>query len=340
MVLYSLRRTGMKTKNTFKFIVFIALLVCVSITLAAQQGRGKGRMKGTCVDEAGNPIEGVQITAQHLKYNTTFEGKSDENGNWAVAGLGTGYFRFTATMEGYGTTYHETRVSQFSQNNPAIDFTLKKIDLSPMTGMPSIEDEAALALFEEGNQLSEEEKYSEAVAKFEEFLELNPAIFQVNLNIGNCYRQMKEYDKAIAAYQIILDKVTEEKGSFEGDEGASRALSSMGETYMLQGNLEKASEYLQQAMSLFPDDETLAFNVGEIFFNQAETDKAIEYFKKAIEIKEDWPPPYRQMGYAYLNKGEYQLAIDSLKKFLEYASDDPQAPTIEALIPKLEELIK
>jgi len=330
----------MKAKNTFKFIVFIALIVCVSITLAAQQGRGKGRIKGTCVDEAGNPIEGVQITAQHLKYNTIFEGRSDENGNWAVAGLGTGYFRFTATMEGYGTTYHETSVSQFSQNNPAIDFTLKKIDISPMTGMPSIEDQAALALFEEGNQLFEEEKYAESVAKFEEFLQMNPAIFQVNLNIGNCYRQLKEYDKAIAAYQVILDKVMEEKDSFEGDEGAARALSSMGETYMLQGDLVKASEYLQQAMTLFPDDETLAFNVGEIFFNQAETDKAIEYFKKAIEIKEGWAPPYRQMGYAYLNKGEYQLAIDSLKKFLEYAPDDPRAPSIEALIPKLEELIK
>jgi tetratricopeptide (TPR) repeat protein len=209
-----------------------------------------------------------------------------------------------------------------------------------MTGMPAIEDEAALALFEEGNQLFEEEKYAEAVAKFEEFLELNPAIIQVKLNIGNCYRQMEEYDKAIAAYQLLLDSVMEEKGSYEGDEATSRALSSMGETYMLQGDLEKASEYLQKAMSLFPDDETLAFNVGEIFFTQAETDKAIEYFKMAIEIKEDWAPPYRQMGYAYLNKGEYQLAIDSLKKFLEYAPDDPQAPTIEALIPKLEELIK
>jgi tetratricopeptide (TPR) repeat protein len=330
----------MKAKNTFRLITFFALIVCLSITSAAQQGRGKGRVKGTCVDEAGNPIEGVQVTAQHLKFNTTFEGKSDKNGNWAVAGLGTGYFRFTATMEGYGTTYHEIRVSQFSQNNPAIDFTLKKIEVSPMSDMPAIEDEAALVLFEEGNLLFEEEKYAEAVAKFEEFLELNPAIVQVNLNIGNCYRELEEYDKAIVAYQKILDKVSEEKGSFEGDEGASRALSSMGETYMLQGNLEKASEFLQQALSLFPDDETLAFNVGEIFFTQAETDKAIEYFKLATKIKEDWAPPYRQMGYAYLNKGEYQNAIDSLKKFLEYAPDDPQASTIEALIPKLEELIK
>jgi tetratricopeptide (TPR) repeat protein len=330
----------MRAKNIFRFIAVVALTICVSVILPAQQGRGIGRVKGTCVDEAGNPIEGVQITAQHLKFNTTFEGESGKNGNWAVAGLGTGYFRFTATMDGYETTYHEIHVSQFSQNNPAIDFILMKIDLSPLSDMPVIEDEATLALFNEGNLLFEEEKYAEAVAKFEEFLELNPTIVQVNLNIGNCYRQMEEYDKAIATYQIILDKVMEGKGSYEGDEGASRALSSLGETYMQQGNLEKASEYLQQALSLFPDDETLAFNVGEIFFDQAQTDKAIEYFKMAAAIKEDWAPPYRQMGYAYLNKGEYQLAIDSLKKFLEYAPDDPQAPIIEALIPKLEELIK
>jgi tetratricopeptide (TPR) repeat protein len=330
----------MKAKNTFRFTAFCALIICVSLSLAAQQGRGKGRVKGTVVDEAGNPIEGATINAIHLKFNTTFTGTSDASGNWAVAGLGTGYFRFTATMEGYGTVYHEMRVSQFSQNNPPLDFTLKKIDLSSLSDMPSIDDETALALFDEGNQLFEEEKYTEAAAKFEEFLEANPSIYQVNLNIGNCYREMKEYDKAIAAYKIILDKVMEEKGSYEGDEGAARALSSIGETYMMQGDLEKANESLQQAMSLFPNDETLAFNVGEIFFNQAETDKAIEYFQKSIAIKEDWGPPYRQMGYAYLNKGEYQMAIDSLKKFLEYAPDDPQAPTIEALIPKLEELIK
>ncbi len=330
----------MISKNAYRIILFFALIFCVTMTLAAQQGRGKGRVKGTVVDEAGNPIEGVTITAVHLKFNTTFTGTSDSHGNWAVAGLGTGYFRFTATMEGYGTVYHEMNVSQFSQNNPPLAFTLKKIDLSSLSDMPSIEDENALALFEEGNQLFEEEKYAEAAAKFEEFLEANPSIFQVNLNIGNCYREMKEYDKAIAAYQVILDKVKEEKGSYEGDESAARALSSMGETFMMAGDLEKASQYLQEAISLFPNDETLAFNVGEIFFKQAETDKAIEYFKKSIEIKEDWAPPYRQLGYAYLNKGEYQLAVDSLKKFLEYAPDDPQAPTIEALIPKLEELIK
>jgi len=329
----------MKSKNIYVILFIFMLIWGTAIHASAQQGRGKGRVKGTVVDEAGNPLPGVKITCQHLQFNTLFEGKSDEKGKWAVAGLGTGMFRFTASIEGYDTTYQDINVSQFSRNNPDIDFILTKTQTAP-SGIPALEDEGALVIFEEGNQLFKQEMYAEAAAKFEEFLQRNPTIYQVNLNIGNCYRQLKEYDKALAAYQIILEKVMAEKGTYEGDESAARALAGMGETYMVQGNLEKASEYMKQAIDLFPNDETLAFNVGEIFFNEGKAVEAIEYYKLAAKIKDNWAPPYRQLGYAYLNQGEYQLAIDSLKKFLELAPDDPQAPAIESLIPKLEEMIK
>jgi tetratricopeptide (TPR) repeat protein len=326
----------MKSRNIY---VIICVLILFSATsLYAQQGRGRGRIKGTVVDETGAPLEGVKVVAQHLKYNTLFEGKSDEKGNWAIAGLGTGVFRVTATKEGYEPTYQEMQVSQFARNNPSIDFVLNKAKAA--SGIPGIEDESTLVLFEEGNQLYEQEQYREAIAKYEEFLAANPTVYQVTLNIGNCHRMLKEYDKAIEAYELILEKVMAQKGTYEGDESAARALASMGETYMAMGDLNKASEYMQQAIELFPNDEILAFNVGEIFFNQGEAVKAIDYYKLATTIKADWAPPYRQLGYAYLNKGEYQLAIDSLKKFLELAPDDPQAPTIEALIPKLEEMVK
>jgi tetratricopeptide (TPR) repeat protein len=327
----------MKSRNIY---VTLCVLILFSVSgLYAQQGRGRGRIKGTVVDETGAPLEGVKVVAQHLKYNTLFEGKSDEKGNWAIAGLGTGAFRITASKEGYDSSYHEMQVSQFARNNPAVEFTLTKMQAAP-SGVPGIEDESTLVLFEEGNQLYEQEKYEEAIAKYQEFLAANPSVYQVTLNIGNCYRMLKEYDKAIDAYQKILDKVMTDKGTYEGDESAARALASMGETYMLMGDLTKASEFMRQAIDLFPNDEILAFNVGEIFFNQGEAVKAIDYYKLATTIKEDWAPPYRQLGYAYLNKGEYQLAVDSLKKFLELAPDDPQAPTIESLIPKLEEMIK
>ena len=327
----------MKSRNTY--VIFIILILFSVTSLYAQQGRGRGRIKGTVVDESGVPMEGVKVIAQHLKYNTLFEGKSDEKGNWAIAGLGTGVFRVTASKEGYDSAFHEMQVSQFARNNPAVAFIINKTQAA-QGGIPGIEDENTLVLFEEGNQLFEQEKYTEAIAKYEEFLTANPSVYQITLNIGNCYRMLKEYDKAIEAYQLILAKVMADKGTYEGDESAARALASTGETYMLMGDLNKASEFMQRAIELFPNDEVLAFNVGEIFFNQVEAVKAIDFYTLATTIKENWAPPYRQLGYAYLNKGEYQLAIDSLKKFLELAPDDPQAPTIRSLIPKLEEMVK
>ncbi len=329
----------MRSKNIF--IIFIVSVFCLSfsLNLPAQQGRGGGRVRGDVHDEVGNPIVGAKIVAQHLQYKTTFTSESDAKGNWAVAGLGTGYFRITATKEGYGTVYHEMRVSQFSKQNPPLSFTLKKIQVAEMN-MPAIEDEGSVVLFEEGIELFDQKKYAESVAKFEEFMGKNPTVFQVNINIGNCYREMGEYDKALEAFNKVLEKVKEENESIKGDEGAARALAGIGETYFKQGNLEKASEYLSQAVDNFPEDEALAFNVGEIYFKQGEVDKAIEYFMLAIKIKESWAPPHRQLGYAYLNKGKYKLAIDSLKKFVELAPDDPQSENIKNLIPKLEELIK
>lgn len=329
----------MKHRNIFFIFLICTLIVCINLSLSAQEGRGKGRIRGTVTDAAGNPLEGVKIVAQHLRYNTMFSSTTDGKGAWAVAGLGTGNFRIIASLEGYGETYHEMRVSQFSRNNPAIDFTLRKIQNVSMD-TPFVEDEAALALFEEGNQLYEEENYAESVVKFEEFLTTNPTLYQINLNIGNCYRELGEFDKAIAAFNKMLEMIKEENLTFEGDEGAAKALAGIGETYIKKGELEKASEYLRQAIEIYPEDETLAFNVGEIYFGQGETDQAIEYYKLATQIKEDWAPPRRQLGYAYLNKGEYQLAVDTFKKFLEVAPDDPQAPVIESLIPKIEEMIK
>jgi tetratricopeptide (TPR) repeat protein len=329
----------MRSKNVF--IIFIVSVICFSLSLdlSAQQGRGKGRIRGTVKDEAGNPIEGAKIVAQHLKYETTFTSESDKKGNWAVAGLGSGYFRITASKEGYGTVYQEMNVSQFSKKNPPLTFTIKKVQVADMN-MPAIDDEGSIVLFEEGLDLFDQKKYAESAAKFEEFLGKNPTIYQTNINIGNCYREMGEYDKAIEAFNKVLEKVKEDQESIEGDESAARALAGIGETYFEQGNLEKAGEYLRQAVDNFPEDEALAFNVGEIYFKQGEIDRAIEYFQLAVKIKESWPLPHRKLGYAYLNKGNYKLAVDSLKKFVELAPDDPEAENIKNLIPKLEELIR
>jgi Tfp pilus assembly protein PilF len=326
-------------RMSLRTAVMIVLFFAMILSSSAQLARGKGRIRGTTIDTAGNPLPGVTITAVHTQSGTAFKGKSDKKGKWAIAGLGTGQFQLTAELDGYGPVQHDMRISQFSKNNPPIQFALQKIQTQGM-GLAGLEDSGAVALFEEGNRLYNDEKFAEAAAKFTESLEKNPTFFQVNINLGNCYRGMEEYDKAIAAFTVVLEKVREEKGTIEGSEAAARALAALGETNVLQGDLDQASANLQQAMALFPDDEVLAFNIGEIYFTQGDAAGGIEYFDKAVELRPDWAPPYRQRGYAKLNQADYKGALESFRKFLELAPDDRHAPTIRALIPQLETLIK
>jgi tetratricopeptide (TPR) repeat protein len=246
-------------------------------------------------------------------------------------------FRFVAMKDGYEPTHQDMKVSQVNRN-PLIDFVLKKVPAA--ADIPQVDDEIDSALLQEGNELFSAGRFSGALAIFQEFIEKNPSVYQVHINIGNCYKELEQYEEAFASFQKVLDSVQEEKGSYEGDDNAARALASAGETALKQEDFEKAAEYLKQAQRSLPEDETLAFRIGEIYFKRGDTDNGIVYYKLASEINADWGPPYRQLGYAYLNKGEYQTALDNFNKFLEVDPDSTQAATVRALLPNLEKLIK
>jgi len=325
-----------KKLNWALSICILGFLLFASGMLFPQEGVGRGRIKGTVKDTAGRPLQGVKIVAS-FQDEVDFEAITDEKGHWAIAGLGTGLFRITATKEGYQTVVVEQNISQFK--NKPIDFTLSSLTAHPDRASSS-EGVASLEAFEQGIKLYDEEQYAEALAKFKEFLSSNPTESKVRVNIANCYRQMDRYGEAIEEYQAALDGIVEEKGALAGDGLAAEILAALGEIHVRQGDLEKASEYFQKSIDVNPQDERLAFNVAEICFNQNQTEKAIAYYKLAVDINPEWPRPYPRMGYAYLNTGNYPAALECFRKFLELAPDDPQAPAIRKLIPSIEKLIK
>ncbi len=326
----------MKHKKIFLLALACVIILTAAADLLSQEGTGRGRIKGTVMDNEGHPVTDVKITATYSG-GRSFEGMTDGEGRWAIAGLGTGMFRIVAAKEGYQTAFVDQKISQFK--NEPIDFTLNKIAAVP-EGTPRIDDRESLSDYEAGLQLYEQEKYQEALAVFQDFLTKNPTVHQVRINIANCYRELGQYPEALAEHQKVLDIMREEKGSLEGDNMAAGILADMGSIYARQGDLEKASQYFQQSIEVNPRDERLAFNVAEIYFNQGDSASAIKYYQLAIEINRAWPRSYRQLGYAYLNQGDYKAALESFNTFLELAPDDPSAPTIRNLIPSIEKLIK
>ena len=96
------------------FVCGAVILVAGFGSLGAQENLGRGRATGQVVDDSGNPIEGALIVAQSLQSTAKLDGKSDTKGNFAIAGFGTGMWRFTATKEGYASAFADQEIRQLN----------------------------------------------------------------------------------------------------------------------------------------------------------------------------------------------------------------------------------
>jgi len=323
-----------KCLNSGLLVLFL-LSITVPLTFAQEQ-MGKRRISGIVVDEKGQPVEGALVLVESLKTKTKLQGYSSKKGHFAVAGMGTGYWRITASKKGYTSSSVNMNVRTLTKN-PLITFTLKK-----MTGFAALmADEESFQLFDNGNLLIKEEKYDEALQVFEEFLTRYPEIYQVHLNIGNCYLKKGDLDKAEAEFKLVLDKTMETHGDYKKDKVASlRGFTGLGEVYIQKEDFETAREYFAKALEISPQDEVAAYNVGQVFFSHQKVVEAIRYYELAIQIKEDWSKPYLRLGYVYLNKSDFDKSLEYFNKFVEMDPENPEVPQVKNIIATIEKIKK
>ena len=94
----------------------------------AQAGRGKGRLSGSVVDESQNGIPSAKIVCEFIEnMELKKEATSNNKGEWAVLGLGTGMWKVTASKDGYIPSFSEVYVRQL-ERNPRVSLSLKKIE--------------------------------------------------------------------------------------------------------------------------------------------------------------------------------------------------------------------
>lgn len=332
----------MKRRSSIAAVLATAAFLAAALAAAAapapggQENIGRGRITGLVVDEAGQPLAGAKIVAQIVDGKTALEGVSDKKGRFAVAGLGTGRWRITATLSGYADAFVEMPVSQV-RPNPAVTLTLKG------TGGPAgfKADAESLAMIDRGNALEAEGRLDEAVALFEAFLGKYPDVYQVRANLGGARLKKGDLDGAEAEFEAVLDKSGGAAGELVKDKGsAARALTGLGEVALKRDDLESAGRFFSEALELAPEDEAAAYNVGEILFSNQKTDEAIGFFELAVRINKDWPKPYYRLGFAHLNKGDYGKSLECFKTFLALDPENPEAANVKNVMAAVEKMKK
>jgi tetratricopeptide (TPR) repeat protein len=319
----------------YKLMIFVSLLILTlsGQGLYSQEGRGSGRLKGSVVDEAGNPIEGAKIVLQYVQLSNRLTTTSNKQGQWGFIGLGKGVVTITVDKEGFIQALIQLPVSGIEKNPPQ-----KIVMQKAKSGVSSISDSSKEMLLQ-GDTLFEQKKFAEALALFQEFVEKNPKLYQVRLNVANCYIELQEYDKAVAEYQKVLEELNVEPADKRDNKLMARLYAGIGDVYLKQNKLKEAEEYFVKSIDIDPADYALAYNVAEILMNANNTDGAIRYYEMAIHIKPDWPKSYLKLGYAWLNKGNNQKAIDAFNKLIEISPpDDPDAALAKDIIKNISKI--
>jgi tetratricopeptide (TPR) repeat protein len=268
-----------------------------------------GRLKGKVVDAENKPVEGAAISIESKELNRKLSTKTDKRGEYTQF-LAPGTYLVTAS-KGNLTDGAEVRVSIDEKEQ---NFTLRAgggagAGVSDAERKKAEAESAAIkTLFTEGVTLSNDGKYDEAVAKFNEVFAKAPKCVECLTNIGAVYMRKKDYDAAEAAYKRAIGV----------NASAHEAYLGLSNVYNLQKKFDQAAEAGAQAQKLMAAasggagggaaNASAVFNQGVI---------AWKLFEQAVAADPKMAEAHYWLGMAMVNQGKLPEAVKSFEEYLK-----------------------
>jgi len=152
-----------------------------------------------------------------------------------------------------------------------------------------------------------------------------PALSVINLQIAAAYRNKKEYDNAIAAYNDLL----------KTDPNNDKAIVGIGMTNLEKGDLAAAEQTLQRAADGAAPTREVFYNLGEVKFAKGQTDEAATWYQKAADKDASWGKPLFKLALVSLNKGDKDATIKMMEKVIAVDPASQEATQAKAVIEQL-----
>lgn len=146
-----------------------------------------------------------------------------------------------------------------------------------------------------GDQLFQKGRYEEAIAAYNEYLELNPSHIKSIYNRGRAYEELGQYDKALASFKEVLDI----------DEKNTAALMSVGQHYYRENDYPNAVFYLDKAVTVDNSNARAFFLLGRSYHLQGMVREAMEAYDSAISLNDN-------LGEAYLYRGALKAHLNRM----------------------------
>lgn len=258
------------------------------------------------------------------------------NGRWLV---------FSSKARSAYTQMYLTHIDENGEDSPAIlvenstaanrAVNIPEFVNTPTDGIAKIDPQATefYRLFDIATELSNKAQYQQAVATWNQALELSPDDAKAHNSLG----------VAMAATGRTADAAAEYRKAMELEPDYADSYSNLGILYAQAGDLDHGIPMLQKALELSPWDAKAYSNMGNALASAGKIEESISYSRKAVQIKPDDPEANANLGVGLARSGRLDEAIERFQKALAGAPDSAaiHANLAGALIEKgrLEEAI-
>ena len=305
----------------------IAGLACFAAPAWAQTGQVKGRV----LDAKNQPVEKAKVAIEAVdgmgrKFNVT----TNKKGEYIQIGLPPGQYKVTATL-GDLSAAEERRIGL---DTVEIDLTIRPGGATAGNADERKKAEERIAAvkgnFELAVKLSNEGKFDEAIAKFNEVLVAAPKCVECITNIASVQAQKKDFDAAEASY----------KKAIEMNPNSADAYNGLATMYNAQKKFDQASEASAMAAKLGASapggaSASTLFNQGVIAWNGSKIAEAKKAFEEAVRLDPKMAEAHYWIGMANLNEGKMPDAAKSFEEYLKLDPSGKYAEQAKAILPQI-----
>jgi len=158
-----------------------------------------------------------------------------------------------------------------------------------------------------GTVLLQKGDVDDAIAHYQQTLQMAPEAADADYNLGNAFLEKGEIDAALTHYQRAVSVIPKDPDIQVG----------LGNALWQKGKAQEAIDHYRKALELRPYYFSAHYNLSAVLLRKGEIDEAILHCRAALTIRPDLAAVHTNLAVALLAKGEIAEGIKQLEKTLE-----------------------
>jgi protein O-mannosyl-transferase len=162
-----------------------------------------------------------------------------------------------------------------------------------------------------GMLLFKRSRVDEAIARYQNALDIRPDFAEAHLNLAVALLQKSQVDQAIAHCEMALKTAP----------SLTEAHVNLGNALVQKGQFDQAIDCYLKALTLEPRNGRIYCNMGNALFQQGKLDDATDYLQRGLAILPNFAGTHEVLGTVLLRKGQVDEAISQFQLALQYQPD-------------------